>query len=118
EALGRQERLFRAIVEDTSEAIVITGEDATIRYQSPSYSRVLGRAPEGGGWSVFRHMHPDDVPTASSDLALLLQEPGLIMHREARARHADGSWRTLEITARNLLQNPDVRGIRAAAAHI
>ena len=41
----------------------------------------------------------------------LLESPGEVVFAEVRYRHKDGSWRFLEIKAKNLLDEPIIRGI-------
>jgi len=112
EALQRKEAYFRSLIENASDAIVIVNGDGTIRYQSPSYERVLGYTPEEEiGRDMFDNIHPDDATDVADGLARLLEHPGEIVGVEVRARHRDGSWHTLEATANNLLHDPAVEGI-------
>ncbi|MGB2855472.1 MAG: PAS domain S-box protein, partial [Dehalococcoidia bacterium] len=41
-ALGEREELFRALIENSSDAISILNADGTLRYESPSMPRILG----------------------------------------------------------------------------
>ena len=59
----------------------------------------------------MQFVHPDDAARVSEDFAQLLKNPGGTYQAEVRARHKDGSWRTIEIMARNLLDDPIVGGI-------
>jgi PAS domain S-box-containing protein len=112
EELQRKEELFRSLIENSSDAIVILNADGTVRYQSPSYIRVLGYLSEDEvGRSMFDNIHPDDMAKVSEDFARLLQDPSYTSHFEVRVRVKDGSWRTIEGTSRNLLHHPAVEGI-------
>ena len=56
-------------------------------------------------------MHRDDllaVRRLFGDVALI---PDMQATAEFRARHADGSWRTVEVVAKNLLKDPAINGI-------
>ncbi|MGQ0815862.1 MAG: response regulator, partial [Gemmatimonadota bacterium] len=63
------------------------------------------------GGTALNITHPDDMPAAKDFLAQLRSGPGAIARAELRARHRDGSYRTLRIVGQNLLDNPAVRGI-------
>ena len=108
---GKEEH-FRALVENSSDAIAIVSSDGTVLYQSPSYERVLGYVPkEETGRSIFENIHPDDIAKVSEDFARLLQDPSYTTHFEVRVRLRDGSWRIVEGISRNLLHHPAVAGI-------
>ena len=114
EALQRSEEYHRALLENAMEAIAVVGDDGTIQYESPSYRRVLGRDPgDLVGVGSFDFIHPGDLPNAAELFAELLRSPSGTVTTEMRSLHADGSYRTLEVTARNLLDDPVVSGIVA-----
>ena len=56
-------------------------------------------------------MHPDDLPRTAAQFTQLLNEPGASSSDIFRYRHKDGSWRWLEGTGTNLLQEPNVKAI-------
>jgi diguanylate cyclase (GGDEF)-like protein len=56
-------------------------------------------------------IHPDDLPRVQPVVRQILEQPGVHAPIDARVRHQDGSWRTLEIVATNLYDDPDVRGV-------
>ena len=83
-----------------------------MQYDSPAIGRILGIKPdERLGESVFEYAHPDDLPAMVEAFEQLLAEPERTVTLDARVRHRDGSWRMLEVTASNLLDDPAVRGI-------
>src|SRR5581483_910457 len=74
--------------------------------------RVLGfAAAEKVGRSAFDDIHPDDVTAARAAVADLLRDPATTVTVQVRLRHADGSWRWVEATGRNLLGLPAVGGL-------
>ncbi|MEE8471210.1 MAG: ATP-binding protein, partial [Dehalococcoidia bacterium] len=101
-----------ALIENSLDGIVILNGDGTLRYQSPSMKRILGHSLENKvGMNGFEYTHPDDLPGATEAFAQLLQKPGGTMHAEVRGRHQDGSWHTLEVAGKNLLDDPVVGGV-------
>jgi PAS domain S-box-containing protein len=106
------ERRFRAIIENSWDAVTLMTADCTIRYASPSTTRVLGYAPEElVGRSAFELMHPDDLPATGALFARLLEDPGASITAAFRYRRKDGSWLWLEGTGTNLLDEPSVQAV-------
>ena len=75
-------------------------------------ARLLGVAPEALlGADGFALVHPEDLPQAHAVFAEVPATPDLPFTRELRARHADGSWRTLELVTTNRLAEPKLGAI-------
>ena len=111
-ALRRSEEYFRALIENSLDVITILDADGTIRYVSPSIERVLGYGVEERvGRNTFEIIHPEDAVTVKDAIAQGIKKPGTTATLECRVRHADGSWRYLELEARNLLDNTAVAGL-------
>ncbi len=103
---------YRLMVENSMDALAVIEADGTPRYQSPAYEQMLGYSPgERIGQSVFEIVHPDDIPRAQRDFAEIAKKPRSTLKTEVRARHKDGSWRTIEVLARNLVDHPGVKGV-------
>ncbi|TET16386.1 MAG: PAS domain S-box protein [Dehalococcoidia bacterium] len=114
DSLRHKEEYFRALTENSSDFIAVLNSDGSVRYESPSVERVLGRKPEERiGDDGLENVHPEDVPEVVNSLARLVQNPGTTVHVQSRFRHKDGSWRVLDGVVQNLLDNPAVAGIVA-----
>jgi two-component system cell cycle sensor histidine kinase/response regulator CckA len=101
----RSEDYFRSIIENASDIIAIIGRDAHLRYGSPSVQRVLGYSRKVlAGIDGIDLIHPDDRATATAFLSRQLGDPRAVQTVELRARHLDGSWRSLELVATNLIK--------------
>ncbi len=112
ELLREREEHFKALIDHSLDGIAILDRSGTIRYQSPSAERMMGRQPgERFGRNPFQYVHPDDVPNVVRAFAGLVDTPEAVVHKEALVLHADGSWRTVEVVAQNLLDSPAVQAI-------
>ena len=112
EELRRSEKRFRSLIQNSSDIITLLTAEGTVRYVSPAIEQVLGYRPEERvGNSTFELLHPDDVARARAFFAESLQSPGVPLSIEVRMRHRDWSWRCLEVTGMNLLDDPSVGGL-------
>ena len=111
--LRLREHHLRQLIENTTDIITILHPDGTIAYESPSAQRVTGYSPESLlGKNVFDFVHPEDHATARTAMAKLLSTPGGTSDPvEIRFMTTDGSYRTLEAIAKNLTEEPGIRGL-------
>jgi PAS domain S-box-containing protein len=114
EALRRSEERFRKLIEHSSDVITLTEPDGRLSYASPSTTWVLGYQPAElvGGHALVR-VHPEDRDLVGRALAQVQEQAGKIVVARYRTRHADGSWRWVETTLTNLLDEPAVGAIVA-----
>jgi PAS domain S-box-containing protein len=97
DALEGNEGLFRAIAETSPDAIAILDERGVSLYVNPSLARTLGfTRAELTGVTVDHLAHPEDCMRAADGLMRNLTEVGSTVELEARWKHKDGSWRTLD----------------------
>lgn len=104
--------IFQALVENAFIVVLIVDLDGVIRYISPSLRFVLGyHAEEREGQSALEFIAPEDRDKAREQLAEVAAKPGARGYMQLKLRHKDGSWRSVEAMARNLCDDPAVRGI-------
>jgi PAS domain S-box-containing protein len=114
EALRRSEEHFRKLIENSSDYIMVVDETAAITYVGPSSERLLGWRPdEMMGNRPSDLVHPDDVDNATSAVARIIANPGMVVTTEYRIRHRDGSWRAFEGVGRTLSPDSAADGIVA-----
>jgi diguanylate cyclase (GGDEF)-like protein/PAS domain S-box-containing protein len=108
--LRSSEARFRSLVQNSSDAILVVDGSGTISYVSPSADRVLG-IPFGEmlGDDLQSYVHADDRENLSRALRESIGSTQQL-RLEFRMRGA-GSWRHLEATPSDLLDDPNVRGI-------
>jgi diguanylate cyclase (GGDEF)-like protein/PAS domain S-box-containing protein len=106
------EERFRALVENSSEAILLASAEGRVLYSSLPLLGLTGEPVEAlAGSSVFERLHPDDVAEARAAFAACLAHAGAAARATLRVRHADGSWRWVEGHAANRLADPAVRAV-------
>jgi len=110
----QREEHFRSLIENMSDIIAILDAEGTILYLSPSIERILGYPQDVVmGRRAFDFVHPDDqeqsIQLFNNRIQSATIEPP--PPSEIRLQHQDGSWRTLEATSKNLLNDPAVEGL-------
>jgi len=111
-ALRASEERFRALVENSSDALLMIDLRAIVNFISASSQRHLGwTAAEMMGRSLFEFLHADDREYAEARMGEALRNPGATISAEVRFKHKDGHWRTMETFAVNRLEEPAVGAI-------
>ena len=118
-AMGNELRpnlMARAITEATlehaSEFHLLADPRGEALWVAPAVTSVLGYQVEEflamPAWSL---VHPDDVERVRRVHAELALDEGGRRRAQYRCRHADDSWRWVEVVSSNLLTRPGVEGI-------
>ncbi len=96
--LAGREAHFRALIEHSSDIILVIDAQGTVAYASPSLQRVLALAPEAllgrplAGW-----IHADDQPGVLASIAEHAAPAGAgRLGQVFRMRHGDQGWRSME----------------------
>ncbi|HET9734193.1 MAG TPA: PAS domain S-box protein [Burkholderiales bacterium] len=111
-ALRATEGRFRALLENSAEAVALLDAGGRIEYASASIRRVLGfESHEFAGRICLEFVHPEDRGAVHAAFRRLHGVPGARETLRVRYPHKDGSLRLLESTAVNRLADPDVAAI-------
>jgi len=114
EKLEASERRFRALIENSYDAIVLNDMDSNILYQSPSVSRILGYTQqERVGKPVLDYIHPDDISDFIKLYGDLRESHGRPLAFQYRFRRKNGNFIWLEGVVTNLLHDPSVGAVVA-----
>jgi two-component system cell cycle sensor histidine kinase/response regulator CckA len=103
---------FQALVDKSTDVVALSDESCIVHFVSQSIERILGiPAAEWLGKSGFGIVHKDDERAAREMYADVLSKPGRSRTGEFRVLANDKSWRQLEVTCTNFLQDPDVHAV-------
>lgn len=103
---------FRALVGHAADIVSIVDARGVPSYISPGVERVLGYRPdEMLPLGLITFAHPDDAGLVLGLFAAVQHRSGHSDAAVVRFRHRDGSYRHLDATVTNLLDNTAVRGI-------
>jgi diguanylate cyclase (GGDEF)-like protein/PAS domain S-box-containing protein len=106
------EERFRALVQSSSDMIMVLDEDGRAIYASGACERILGvTADHVLSSDLAAFVHPEEVAAVREVLSAAILVPEPTMPIEMRVRHADGTWRHLEIVGTNLRHDPAIGGV-------
>ena len=117
--LEKNEARFRAMVRDSNDIMAIVDPHGRLVYASPVTERILALDIEPLiGTDVFDLIHPDDRDAARRGLHSTREGKEGVDRVVLRLQRGDGTWRTVEAVATNLLDDPAVEGIVISARDI
>jgi diguanylate cyclase (GGDEF)-like protein/PAS domain S-box-containing protein len=119
-SLAASEARFRALVQNSSDVILIADSDTTVRYASPSAHQVLGlEVSQLVGRRFIEQVHPEDAPLAQR-FFVAVQEAvgGEPVVEEWRLARPDGTSLWTENTGTNLVNEHTVAGLVVNARDI
>jgi PAS domain S-box-containing protein len=113
------DRRLRALIENSSDLIVLLSPERTVQYTSPSVAGILGYAMEElTGRDALDLVCPEDRGAFETRLWELLPQPSAITTETIRVQHRDGSPRWMGVAMSNLLGEPSVGAIVCNARDI
>jgi PAS domain S-box-containing protein len=104
---------FRALLESSTDAVIVFSAEGKPIYVSPSTEKVLGYTPEETmQLDLYTNIHPDDLLANQKVMEKIILSPGIpIKGYRSRILHKDGSYHIYDSTAVNLLNDPSIGGI-------
>ncbi|MEP6583984.1 MAG: ATP-binding protein [Ginsengibacter sp.] len=110
--MRRRGERFRAMLENSSDAIMVTNEKGDIMYASPAVERVIGYTPdEFKKMNAWENIHEEEMTMQKGIIDSLLESPGQSKTLVHRYLHKNQSWAWIESTVTNLRNHPGVNGL-------
>ena len=107
----RLEARFRALVERSTDLILLVDADGSFRYISPAAREILGHEPDARGLTGLGDVVLEPDVREVLEVALAAPSGSPFTLPEARLRRQDGSVVVLDVRGTNLLDDPAVEAI-------
>ncbi|HET7516636.1 MAG TPA: PAS domain S-box protein, partial [Actinomycetes bacterium] len=110
--LRASEQRFQALVQHSSEVVILVDGDARVAYVSELMARVFGYSEAHlVGGPLTQILDPEPGIRLRQGLAEVAERPYGVLEPELPLRHRDGHRCTVQFTVTNLLDNPSVGGL-------
>jgi diguanylate cyclase (GGDEF)-like protein/PAS domain S-box-containing protein len=110
--LRASEQRFQALVQHSSEVVILVDADGRVEYVSESMTRLFGyRDEELLGRPLSGILDPDAAVRLREGLAEVAERPYGVLELELPLRHRDRHQCTAQFTVTNLLDSPGVGGL-------
>jgi PAS domain S-box-containing protein len=118
--LHQEQEFVRRLVANFPDLIAVLDRDGRFTYVSPSVKDILGGAPEDYvGEGFAGRSDPEDRRKLDDTLRRLLSGEESCAQFEFRARHGDGSWKTLRASAGPFVdEQGKIAGVVASARDV
>lgn len=108
----QSEEKNRALIENITDAIVLTDMSGSNIYRSPSVERITGYTDEDAkSMNMLDFIYEDDLKFAEESFKDSLRLPGIPSNFEVRIRHKKGNLVWIEGTNLNLLDNKSISAL-------
>jgi len=112
QALKESEGKHSSMISNISDVIGIIGADGLMKYKSPNIEKWFGWKPQDligtDGWLT---VHPDDLERIQKEFFTLLEKENAVTTVEYKYKCKDNSYKWIELTATNLVNNPIINGV-------
>jgi PAS domain S-box-containing protein len=106
------ERRFRALIENSSDGIILTNAQTLIQYTSESATRLLGYSRNEMRAHLFTdYVDSEEVDEVKSFFSTILSENRSPVMLRCKIIEKNGTQRWMEATCMNMLDDPSIRAI-------
>jgi PAS domain S-box-containing protein len=111
-ALLESDRKLGSMITNISDVIGIMSADGIMQYKSPNIEKYFGWKPDDligtNGWLTI---HPDDLERIQLEFFDILQKENASKTVEYKYKCKDGSYKPIELTATNLINDEVIHGV-------
>ncbi|MEI6061623.1 MAG: PAS domain S-box protein [Bacteroidota bacterium] len=112
ELLRASEIRHNSMISNISDVIGVMGIDGVMKYKSPNIEKYFGWKPNDligtDGWLT---VHPEDVERIKKEFFSLLEKDKAAKTVEYKYLCKDGGYKSIELTATNLVNDPVINGV-------
>ncbi|HZI25112.1 MAG TPA: PAS domain S-box protein, partial [Chryseolinea sp.] len=109
--VAKREKRFKALIENIADGIILSDENSSVIYQSPSVTRILGYpAEDRRPKPLLEYVHEEDKAAFLKLTESLAVLPGQPLQFQFRFKHHNGNYIWLEGIVLNLLHDRNVNG--------
>jgi len=110
--LDKNNKMFRSLIENSVDVISMLDADARFLFASAALEKLTGRRPEEVIKArAFSFVHPEDLKHIIELFHRVRSNPGIVFSSTIRILHKDGSYRWVDGTIINLLEDENVKAI-------
>lgn len=103
---------YRKMIGNIGDVIVVIDSEGLNKYKSPNIEKHFGWKPEDViGKSALEKVHSEDLELAQKFIGTIISNPNVVKTAEVRYKCKDGSYKWIEFTCCNLLNDPDINGL-------
>lgn len=111
-AVKASDERFKAIIENSVEAIVLLNQNEDITYCSRSFFNITGYLPHELSINTWTQiMHPEDIEAATVAIRHSLKSPGVPIPNAVRIKHKTQGWIYTDGFVTNMLENESVQSL-------
>ncbi len=115
----RAERRLHALVEQSTDLVIVADGHDAVHFVSPNAPRILGiNSQEIAEIGLVNLVHEDDVASLLSHLRHPTQQNESPNSREARLKTANGDYHWFDVSTRDFSEDPEVGGVVVTARDI
>ena len=112
EALRESDDRHTEMIANIGDVIGIMGSDGIMKYKSPNIERWFGWKPEDlVGTDAWETVHSEDIERIQKEFNALLEKDKASTTIEYRLKCKDGSYKWIELTAVNCVNDPAINGV-------
>lgn len=113
EEVNKSQKKTQALLENSSEIIMVVDQKANCFYVSPSISKILGYTTDEilDAQNIKSYLHPEDVKELDYILEEVSDSQGLTLNAELRIQKKNGDFIYTDSAIKNMLGEPAIAGI-------
>ncbi len=112
ELLKESEEKHKTMIANIGDIICVVNNEGSVNYLSSNIEKYFGwKAEELIGTCCWETVYPDDLDKVQIEFDLLVENRDKLKMVEFRFRCKDGNFKWIEISGKNCLNNPSIKGI-------